>query len=104
MTASTIDQRRAIYDRTADRSRETFSLVTAAVTVVGGTYLFDATATTFGEIRLDMQRSDNSWMPIASVTASDRPIELRLPANAVIRMVISATTVNAVVNLSRVPA
>lgn len=108
MTASTIEQRRAIYDRTADRSRETFVLATAnaanaAVTVAGGAYQLDATATVFGEIRLDMQRGDGTWTPIASVTGTDRPVDVRLPANAVVRIALVATT-GASASLNRVPA
>ncbi len=108
MTLSTIDQRRAIYDRTADRSRETFPLAAAnvaspAVMVAGGAYQLDATATVYGEIRLDMQRGDGTWTPIASVTAADRPVDVRLPANAVVRVVLAATT-GASASLNRVPA
>lgn len=108
MTASTIEQRRAIYDRTADRSRETFVLATAnaasaAVSVAGGAYQLDATAIVYGEIRLDMQRGDGTWTPIASVTGADRPVDVRLPASAVVRVVLTATT-GANASLSRVPA
>lgn len=108
MTASTIEQRRAISDRTADRSRESFTLATAnqasaAVTVAGGTYLFDATATAWGEVRLDIQRGDGSWTPIASVTGVDRPVEIRLPAGAIVRVVLTTTT-GATASLTRVPA
>lgn len=112
MPVSTIDERRAIYDRTADRSREVLTLAAAnvavaSVIVAGGLYMLDASAVTsagaFGEIRIEMQRGGGSWVPMTSVTGPDRPSEMRLPAQAVVRAVLTGTT-GAVVTLSRVPA
>lgn len=108
MAVSTIEDRRAVFDRTADRSREIVALAvgnqaSASVTVAGGVYSLDATATTYGEIRVDMQRGDGTWMPLATVTSADRPVDLRLPAGAVVRAVLAATT-GARAILSRVPA
>jgi hypothetical protein len=108
MAVSIIAERRAVYDRTADRSREQLSLASGNVAsppaqVAGGTYLVDITATAYGNIRVEMQRADGTWSPLVTRGAADMPIEVRLPAGAMVRAVLTGST-GASVTIARVPA
>ncbi|QXT36841.1 hypothetical protein KV697_05945 [Sphingomonas sanguinis] len=111
MTASTIMQRRAIYERTADRSGEAFQLVNANVSagqvkVAGGDYVFAQTGATYGTVTLQVLGPDgNTWLTLVTKSASDAGsgTGVTLAANAVLRVTV-AGTIGCYASLSRVPA
>lgn len=111
MAASTIDQRRAIYDRTADRSREAFQMVNANVAVAqvkvsGGDYVLAQIAATYGTVTLQVLGPDGkTWLTLVTKGASDAGSGsgVTLAADAVVRVTVTGTT-GCYASLSRVPA
>lgn len=111
MAVSTIDARRAIYDRTTDRSGEAFQMVNANVStgqvkVVGGDYVLAQTGMAYGTVTLQVLGPDgNTWLTLVTKSASDSGsgTGVTLAANAVVRVTVAGTT-GCYASLSRVPA
>ncbi len=111
MAQSTIEQRRAIYDRTSDHSGEAFQLVNANVSagqvkVVGGDYVLAQTGVTYGTLTLQVLGPDGTtWLTLVTKSASDggSGTGVTLAANAVVRVTVAGTT-GCYASLSRVPA
>lgn len=111
MAVSAIEARRAIYDRTSDRSGEAFQMVNANVSagqvkVVGGDYVLAQTGVTYGTLTLQVLGPDGTtWLTLVTKGASDAGsgTGVTLAANAVVRVTVAGTT-GCYASLSRVPA
>lgn len=109
MAVSTIAERRAVYDSTADRRQEQFALVngntaSAAVTLYGGEYVFSQSSTTYGTVALRYRTPDGTMVVLVTKSGPDAGggTSLRFAAGTVVDVLPSLTTgCNA--TLSRVP-
>lgn len=109
MTTSTIEQRRAIHDSTADRRQEKFALATAntasaSVTLYGGEYIFGQACTTYGTVALRYQAPDGTMVVLVTKGALDvgGGTSLRFAAGAVVDVLLTGTA-GCIAILSRVP-